>query len=418
MLGFTLKTRNKTGWNASAIATLYDITTDLMRTATGAPPAAYTGGSGTYADNSGTGWKTLDLQATYTPVQQQAHALTLGYHVNRYDLENRSFNTANWIDGNPTSQISAFYGQTHTQALYAQDSWKLSPQWLTTFGLRYEQWRATDGRRDNPSTSMSYADRDVNAWSPKASVSYFAGNDWILKASVGKGVRFPTVSELFQGSISGNTIVNNNPGLNPERSFAKELSAEREYVWGATSGMLRVSLFEDDVRDTIYSQTNITVFPNVTNIQNIDRVRTRGIEFSASANDVAIKGFNLTGNLAFARAIILENTNNPATIGNTWVRVPRVRANLIGSYRSDERWMTSLALRYSGRQYSTLENSDINPDTYGGTSSYTTWDAKATYKIARYVDASFGVNNLTNEKYYVFHPYPGRTLFAELRASF
>jgi iron complex outermembrane receptor protein len=100
------------------------------------------------------------------------------------------------------------------------------------------------------------------------------------------------------------------------------------------------------------------------------------------------------------------------------VRVPRWRANLIGSYRPDERWTTSLAMRYSGRQYNTLDNSDINPNTYGGTSTYTVWDAKANYRFTKWLDASFGVNNLTDKRYYVFHPYPGRTFIGELHASF
>ena len=418
MLGMTLKTKNKTGWNGSAVATLYDIAKDLTRTAALAPPAAYSGGAGTYADNSGTGWKTLDLQATYSPTENQAHALAFGYHSNRYNLENLSFNTADWINGGPSAKTAGFFGKTGMQALFAQDAWRLSPQWLATLGLRYEQWKASDGRRDTAATSLSYADRSDSAWSPKASLSYLSGSDWLLKASIGKGVRFPTVSELFQGSVSGNVIVNNNPDLRPERSYSKELSAEREYTMGSSTGTLRVSVFEDDVRDTIYSQTNILVFPNVTNIQNIDRVRTRGIELSATANDVGVKGLGLTGNISYSRAVILESAANPATVGNTWVRVPRVRANLIGTWRPDERWMTSVAVRYSGRQYNSIDNSDINPDTYGGTSSYTVVDAKASYRIAKYVEASFGINNLTNEKYYVFHPYPGRSMFAEVRASF
>lgn len=418
MLGLKLATKNKTGWNTSAVATIYDITTDLTRTATGAPPAANAGGGGTTADNSGTGWKTLDLQSTYTPSRNEAHALAFGYHTNRYNLESQTFNTANWLAGAPTTKVSGFFGKTSLQALFAQDTWKLSPQWLATLGLRYEQWKAGNGRRDNAATSIAYADRTDSAWSPKASVSYLPHGDLVLKASIGKGVRFPTVSELFQGSITGSNIVNNDPSLKPERSLAKELTVEKGYAFDRTSGTLRVSVFEDDVRDTIYSQTNIVVFPNVTNIQNIDRVRTRGIEFSATANDVAMKGFDLTGNIAFSRAVILENAKNPATVGNNWVRVPRVRGSLIGTYRPDERLTTSLAVRYSGRQYGSIENNDVNPDTYGGTSSYTVWDAKASYRITKNIEASFGIDNLTNQKYYVFHPYPGRTLFGELRGSF
>ncbi len=75
-------------------------------------------------------------------------------------------------------------------------------------------------------------------------------------------------------------------------------------------------------------------------------------------------------------------------------------------------------MHYSGREYSNLDNSDINPNVYGGTSSYTTWDTKLSYHINSHLDAAVGINNLTDKKYYVFHPYPGRSLFGELRASF
>ncbi len=132
MFGFKLTTKNKLGWNASAVATIYDITTDLTRTSSLAPPAAYTGGAGTYVDNSGTGWKTLDLQTTYTPTKNETHALAFGYHVNRYNLESRTFNTPDWLTGRATSRISGFFGKTNLQALFVQDTWKISPKWSTT----------------------------------------------------------------------------------------------------------------------------------------------------------------------------------------------------------------------------------------------------------------------------------------------
>jgi iron complex outermembrane recepter protein len=417
MLGMTLKTKHRQGWNASAVATLYDIDSDLTRTANGAPPAAYLGGAGTYADNSGTGWKTLDLQTTYTPSKDERHALAFGYHINRYTLENRGFASADWISGGPGATISAFAGKTSLQALFAQDTWKISPEWQTTLGMRYEEWKANDGRRDTANASITYAERTASAWSPKASVSWMPADDTLVRASIGKGVRFPTVAELFQGSVSGNVLVNNNPDLKPERSLAKELSVEQGFTLAGSRGNLRASLFEDDIRDTILSQTNILVLPNITNFQNIDRVRTRGVELSASANDVAIKGLDLLANVSYAHAVILENANNPPTVGKTWIRVPRIRANLVATWHA-EQWSTSLAVKHSGREYANLDNSDINPDTYAGTSSYTVLDAKATWRFSKRLDASLGVNNLTDRKYYVFHPYPGRSFVGELHASF
>jgi iron complex outermembrane receptor protein len=418
MLGLKLATRNKGGWNASVVTTFYDIGTDLTRSSTTNPPAARAGGASTLTDNGGTGWKTIDVQSTYSPRSDEGHALAFGFHSNHYDLQSETANTADWLHGNADAKVSGFFGKTSLQALFAQDTWKLTSQWRATLGLRFEHWRAFDGRRETATASVDYAERSKSAWSPKASVSYIAPSDWLLKLSLGKGVRFPTVAELFQGSVAGTAIINNNPGLKPEIGYSKELSAEKDLMVGSAAGNLRASLFEDDVRDTIYSQTNITVFPNVTNIQNIDRVRTRGLEVSTSWHDVAIRGLDLTANVAWSHGEILDNTNNPGLVGKTWVRVPRVRANAIASYAPNERWSGSLAVRRSGRQYNNLDNSDINPDVFGGTSSYTVWDAKLTYRVAKDLEASLGIDNLTDAHYYVYHPYPGRTFVGELRATF
>ena len=88
---------------------------------------------------------------------------------------------------------------------------------------------------------------------------------------MGRAVRMPTVSELYQGSIAVDVIVNNDPDLAPEKSWTGELTAERELG----NGLLRATYFHEDTRDALYSQTNVTVVPNVTSIQNVDHIRTR-----------------------------------------------------------------------------------------------------------------------------------------------
>jgi len=42
-------------------------------------------------------------------------------------------------------------------------------------------------------------------------------------------------------------------------------------------------------------------------------------------------------------------------------------------------------------------------------------DAKLRWKFAPGWAAALGVDNLTNERYWVYHPYAGRTWFGELR---
>lgn len=415
--GFTLKTRNRTGWNASLVASAYEILTDDTFQADNPEPIARNGGPGTVTRRDGTGWKTFEIQSTYTPTPDDfgggRHALTFGLHHNAYDLANVVFNASDWR-GATTTRNQSFFGKTQLTALYAQDAWQLTDALKATFGLRQEHWRAYDGAQFiGGAGAIDYADRTINASSPKLSLAWMPADAWLLRASFGKGVRFPTVAELFQGTRTGSSIQVNDPNLKPERSLAKELAWE--YFFGADT--LRISLFEDDIRDTIYSQTNTAVVPNVTNVQNVGRVRTRGIEFVLSAPELPIPGLSLDASLAFNHSRILDN-NFLASVGKHWVRIPKVRATLQTTYRPNDRWQLSAGLRHSGRQWNELDNSDVHPDTFGGVSRYTVADVKLSYKPIANVEFSLGIDNLGNERYYQFHPYPQRTVLAELRASY
>jgi iron complex outermembrane receptor protein len=48
-------------------------------------------------------------------------------------------------------------------------------------------------------------------------------------------------------------------------------------------------------------------------------------------------------------------------------------------------------------------------------SSLNQLDLRATHKLSRHLTGALGVNNATDRAAYQAHPYPGRTLFAELR---
>jgi iron complex outermembrane receptor protein len=42
-------------------------------------------------------------------------------------------------------------------------------------------------------------------------------------------------------------------------------------------------------------------------------------------------------------------------------------------------------------------------------------DARARFQIHKQWSAALGVDNLLNRKYFLFHPFPQRTVFAELK---
>ncbi len=410
LYGLSLKTRHAQGWNYSLNVSSFALMSDTQRTASLAGP---NDGPGTLASNRGSGWKTLEAQASYTPAGHTpgSHHLVLGYHFDRYRLDSDSFATDNWQTGAAGALAQAFQGTTSTQALYAQDAWLLAPRWTLTTGLRYEQWRAYQGSRADGGSTLDYAPRSRNALSPKASLAYELSRTLTLRASLGKAYRFPTVSELFQGSVVSGAIINNDPNLKPESTLSKELALD----WDAGVGQVRMALFQDDVKDTLYSQTDTTVYPNVTNIQNIDKVRNRGVELDFQGYDVGVQGLDLTLGAGYTQSTILENSRSPETEGNLFPRVPRWRLNAAATWHFNQDAALTVAGRYSGRQYNTLTNTDVNPDTYGGSSTFLIVDARLNYRWNQHVEASLGVNNIFNKQAFIYHPYPGRTVLAELK---
>jgi iron complex outermembrane receptor protein len=416
--GTTLRTTRSSGWNGSLVYSAYEIREDSTREAANPDPIAVSGSPGTNVERDGTGWHTFEAQAVYTPVESDwtggAHAISLGVHRNEYQLVNPIYATSDWRHATGTL-VQNVFGETHLTALYAQDEWHLNSAWSLTLGVRYEDWSALHGGQRLGSVAIDYPSRTNSAWSPKASIAFApVGADWSLRLSAGRGVRFPTVAELFQGTTTASSIIVNDPDLEPERSDSIDLTYERGMTWGT----LRASLFQDDVRDSIFAQTNITVTPSVTNVQNVDRVRTRGIEAAFAIDRFLMDALSLEGSIAHARAKILENDNFPISVGNSWPRVPRWRGNLQAVWRPNGSWLASLGARYSGRMYNRLENDDVHPDTYGGVSRFTLFDARLAYTFANRVEIAVGIDNLTNERSYQSHPLQTRTGFVEARWSF
>ena len=229
--------------------------------------------------------------------------------------------------GDAGSRFSAFNGDTTLSSAWAQDAWRIDPQWKAVIGGRIEHWRAFNGSIADASANPAqpFAERSESHLSPKAALSFAPTDLWTFKASVGRAVRMPTVAELYQGSISSTTIVNNDPNLRPEKSWTGELSAERDLG----NGLLRATVFHERTSDALYSQSNVSVTPNVSNIQNIDAMRTSGLELALQATDLGIKGLDPNTSLTYANSVITRNDKFPVNVGQWQPRVPKWRANLL-----------------------------------------------------------------------------------------
>ena len=415
MQGLSLVGDRGGDWRWQVNASDYDYRKDRRGRPGTAFPAAGLGGVGTVVDDR-SGWRTLDAKASWQPSGGR-HRVTFGVQQARYALDAETRNTPDWLRAPGTTLIDAFAGTTETRALFVQDRITLRPGLELTLGARYESWRAFDGRLSNATRTVAFAEREDDVLSPKAALGYALTDEWTIRAAAARAYRFPTVSELFQGGLtSAGVLINNDPNLKPESIGAQELSVERQL----SNGVLRASVFRDLVDDALFSQLNVATL--VTNIQNIDRVRTEGVELALDLVDVGFRGIDVSGSVTYADSTIVANANNPASVGKRQPGVPDWRAAVQGTWRATDRLSLTLGARYSGKQFATLTNSEVRRDVWGASSDYLIVDTRVKFQMTPRLGFALGVDNLTNGDFYTAatnpHIFPPRSVLAEVTARF
>lgn len=387
---------------------------------------------GRITDMSGTGWTVFDARTTFRPADTAfgKHIIDIGYHLDEYELRSRTFNTTDWEQGSRGTLNNGSRGTTRTQAIYFQDKWQFLPNWALTLGGRAERWQALDGRNQAVSggafSTASYARESATKFSPKLSLGFEPVPEWGFRASFGQAFRFPTVSELYQQVVQSNVVVENNPNLKPEDVLSAEITAERRFA----NGLIRASLFSENKYDALVSQTIANGRPvpfgtgtcgaasGCSFIQNLDHVRTRGLELATEWQDVMLHGLDIAGSVTLTEAEILRNRTDPSTEGNKPPRIPREMFKLVTTYHQGSQVSYSVGARYSGRQYNLLDNSDVRDDTYIAASKFFFIDVKANYHFDKRWTASIGIDNLNNYQAYTRHPYAQRTGYVQFKFDY
>ncbi len=377
----------------------------------------------------GANWQNADAKGIWRPLGYGgAHEVSFGIHGDRYRLENPTYGSAVWYQASTaTGQLYAnSQGETRTGALWLQDAWKIQPNLKLTLGGRLESWQALDGQ--NVVTLANGAGAITSSFttnqpglastnfSPKVSLSYDPNKDWNITANFGEAYRYPTVLELYQNVTVGNTITVANPFLKPEQDFTGELNIERHW----NDGRIRLTLFRERTNDAIIAQTNmINATQSATTFSNVEAIRMQGVELSADKDNVLIDRLQVFGSVTYVDSRILADagwagkdplTGSPTTVvGKRVPYVPDWRAKFGVTYRPNDNWAYTVAARYSGKQYSTLDNTDSVSHVYGAFDSFFVVDLKIHYNATKNFAFNFGIDNLFNEQYFLFHPFPGRT---------
>jgi iron complex outermembrane receptor protein len=98
--------------------------------------------------------------------------------------------------------------------------------------------------------------------------------------------------------------------------------------------------------------------------------------------------------------------------------VPAWRATLGGTYRINDAWNWTLVGRYQSKIYATLDNTDTVANVYQSFDPFFVIDTRVQYKVTEAGSLAFGIDNIGNAKYHLFHPFPQRTFVVQGRLQF
>jgi len=115
--------------------------------------------------------------------------------------------------------------------------------------------------------------RDDSAWSGHLGVVAPLGRGWELRGSLGSGVRFPSLTELFYTGTTGRGEVIGNPMLDPERS----LNVEAGLRWLGSRLLIEATVFRNDIDDYI---ERVEIEPWLLTFVNVTSGTLEGLELS------------------------------------------------------------------------------------------------------------------------------------------
>ncbi len=420
----SLRTDRDGDWDGEVVWSRFAMRTDRQRFPTSMTSADTTSAAGRIAQLDGTGWMTLDLRGAWHRGGTSArHVIAAGLHADRYALDNPTLATTDWRHGDAGAATSVGRGKTATNALWLQEAWRPRSGVTVTVGGRVEQWRAFDGFNKSGATEVTQPELEFTRVSPKAIVAWMPRGGWDLSLSAAKAYRFATPAELYQLVTTGATFTSPAPTLRPDDILATELRARRLFGWGSAQAVL----FQDDVRDAIVSQFLPLVQGSPTlysYLANVDHVRSRGVELTVVRGDFLFRGLELMASGTWLDARVLEidgsatASGSPEDVkGKFLPNVPARRATVTATWQPGPRFTMSLGGRYSSKLYTTLDNADVNPNTYQGFAEWFVMDAKLSWQPSAHASWSLGVDNLLNREYFLFHPFPNRTVVLGARYS-
>ena len=316
--------------------------------------------------------------------------LTLGGQWRRSELNNTDTigtpiqdangNVVPSYDGGDYAGTSKLEGKTW--AVFIEDTLDLHDQFKLTLGNRYDH-------------DEKFGDHN----SPRAYLVYLPSEDWTIKGGVASGFRAPTIKESTAGAatrsggngctsltsmgyVSGGCYMAGNADLKPEESTNYEIGVN--YTGFGTD--INLTYFYTDFENKI-EYAALGRFNNVwwTQLQNVQKARTEGLEFSAA--------IPVTDQLKWTNSATYFFEAKNLDTGAALINTPELTATSSLDYLINDAWSVNVLAEYVGKQYTTNVTKDTTLQ-----KAHTVFGLATNYDVNDDITIRAGINNLLNKK--------------------
>jgi iron complex outermembrane receptor protein len=348
-------------------------------------------------------WETIaDLQTDYSI---ERHHVIVGGQYDKLFHKAEVDTFTYWNDlGNYTKVYDSMNTNRVSDAVFAQDEWKILSSLSAFLGARVDNWSTGQGTVYDTKLAQNivYEPRNYTHVSPKLSLVYKVGEAGSLRASAGNALHTPTVLELYQYSSSATSETIPNPNLKEEIDNAWEFGGEYTFP---TKTTVSGTYFENYLTNLIYASSAISNGFTTTTNSNAGKAEIKGVEVEVKQQ--VTSDVSAFANYTFVNPRIVENSAVPVSVGKIIPNVSQHTANLGVEYKW-ERIEAVLSGTYASKRYQAADNSDTVNGVQGSYDPYAIANLQINYRFTG-GKISFGIDNLTDVNYFTLYKTPGRT---------
>ena len=248
-------------------------------------------------------------------------------------------------------------GNTSDLGFFAEYDHAFGPLILTG-GVRADRTRIADGLYVARDAGGAIVDQtiapDRSDWtvSWRAGAAYEASEAVRVRAATYRGLRLPTLNELYRPFVVFPVVTQANAALDIEKLEGFEAGIDVSPVAGVTFSLTG---FDNRVEGAI---ANVTLAPNLRQRQNLPAIDARGMELGARLD---LHRVSVDASLAYTDAKVDGRGASLALDGNRPPQTPRWAAGASVAWKPAPGWIVSATLRHVGAQFESDLETDVLP---------------------------------------------------------